>query len=143
MNAAGESARDRTRLDCLEFESRLAEVACPNGCGELSFGHLLGIKIVGCTTCQGILLELSVLAHVVEILRADYEGPVYPPRPLNENELTVVRKCPACWQPMEVHPYYGPGAVVIDSCPRCQLVWLDGQELNRIQQAPGRRRSNA
>jgi Zn-finger nucleic acid-binding protein len=123
-----------------QLESRLAAVACPHGCGEMAFGFLMGIKIVGCPTCGGMLLEANLMAQAVQILRAEYGGPDVPPKPLNESELHVNRHCPACWETMEVHPYYGPGAVVIDSCSHCNLVWLDGQELHRIQKAPGRRR---
>jgi Zn-finger nucleic acid-binding protein len=39
-----------------------------------------------------------------------------------------------------VHPYYGPGNVVIDTCSRCDLIWLDFGELKQIADAPGRDR---
>jgi Zn-finger nucleic acid-binding protein len=39
---------------------------------------------------------------------------------------------------MDVHPYYGPGAVVLDSCARCTLIWLDHGEIAAIERAPGR-----
>jgi Zn-finger nucleic acid-binding protein len=38
---------------------------------------------------------------------------------------------------METHPYYGPGNVIIDSCSRCELIWLDFGELKQIADAPG------
>jgi len=38
---------------------------------------------------------------------------------------------------MDVHPYYGPGNVVIDTCGQCYLVWLDHGELKQIADAPG------
>jgi Zn-finger nucleic acid-binding protein len=41
---------------------------------------------------------------------------------------------------MNVHPYYGPGNVVIDTCSRCDLVWLDFGELQQISDAPGQDR---
>ena len=41
---------------------------------------------------------------------------------------------------MDTHPYYGPGNVVIDSCARCAVVWLDYHELAMIRDAPGRDR---
>jgi Zn-finger nucleic acid-binding protein len=40
---------------------------------------------------------------------------------------------------METHPYAGPGAVVIDFCRHCEVVWIDRGELLQIQQAPGRK----
>lgn len=36
---------------------------------------------------------------------------------------------------MDVHPYYGPGNIVIDTCVECGLVWLDHGELTRVEQA--------
>jgi Zn-finger nucleic acid-binding protein len=41
---------------------------------------------------------------------------------------------------MDVHPYYGPGNIVIDSCSACDLIWLDHGELQQITDAPGRDR---
>jgi Zn-finger nucleic acid-binding protein len=34
------------------------------------------------------------------------------------------------------HPYGGPGNVVIDTCERCGVNWLDPGELRRIAMAP-------
>ena len=34
------------------------------------------------------------------------------------------------------HIYAGPGNVVLDSCERCQVNWLDAGELRRIAVAP-------
>ncbi len=36
---------------------------------------------------------------------------------------------------MDVHPYYGPGNIVIDTCADCGLMWLDHGELTRVEQA--------
>jgi Zn-finger nucleic acid-binding protein len=44
---------------------------------------------------------------------------------------------------MDVHPYYGPGNVVIDSCSACDLIWLDHGELTQITDAPGRDRGSS
>jgi Zn-finger nucleic acid-binding protein len=37
---------------------------------------------------------------------------------------------------MSVHPYYGPGNAVVDTCGDCLLVWLDHSELSVIVTAP-------
>jgi hypothetical protein len=41
---------------------------------------------------------------------------------------------------MDVHPYFGPGNVIIDTCGTCDLVWLDFGELKQIEDAPGQDR---
>ena len=38
---------------------------------------------------------------------------------------------------MEVHPYYGPGNIIIDSCQECQYVWLDHGELRTVERSEG------
>jgi Zn-finger nucleic acid-binding protein len=33
---------------------------------------------------------------------------------------------------METHPYGGGGNAVVDTCPRCDTIWLDAEELTVI-----------
>ena len=49
-----------------------------------------------------------------------------------ERELS----CPVCGRRMDTHYYAGPGGVVIDNCPACEMNWLDHGKLQRIVQAP-------
>jgi Zn-finger nucleic acid-binding protein len=44
---------------------------------------------------------------------------------------------------MDVHPYGGPGNIVIDNCPHCRLNWLDSGEFFRVVRAPGKDRRRA
>jgi Zn-finger nucleic acid-binding protein len=37
---------------------------------------------------------------------------------------------------MDTHYYAGPGNIVIDDCPSCELNWLDAGELMTIVRAP-------
>ena len=57
--------------------------------------------------------------------------------PLDPTEYDRTIQCPSCHQQMEVHPYYGPGNAVIDSCSSCEVLWLDHAELTSIEQAAG------
>jgi hypothetical protein len=34
---------------------------------------------------------------------------------------------------MEAHPYFGGGNAVVDTCDRCNLIWLDAGELAVIE----------
>jgi Zn-finger nucleic acid-binding protein len=112
---------------------------CPR-CGEsLSAGALDDARVRYCATCRGILLWGEDFARLVQSRRRSYRGPDAQPRPLSPEDLVKRLDCPECGQAMEVHPYYGPGNQVIDSCPRCRLVWLDTGELAAIERAPGRR----
>ena len=40
---------------------------------------------------------------------------------------------------MTSHHYGGPGNIVMDTCERCELNWLDPGELRRIALAPDSR----
>jgi Zn-finger nucleic acid-binding protein len=49
------------------------------------------------------------------------------------DELKRSLKCPKCRQRMDTHPFYGGGRVVVDTCPKCTLIWLDAGELAVIE----------
>jgi Zn-finger nucleic acid-binding protein len=90
-----------------------------------------------CEACRGLLLARTSFAEAVGRRRARQTGPPAEPVPLDRRELKRVITCPACRTQMDVHPYYGPGNVVIDTCSGCDLVWLDFGELQQITDAPG------
>jgi len=49
----------------------------------------------------------------------------------------VGMNCVNCGARMLTDWYYGPSNIVIDTCPACDLVWLDAGELQRAIDAPG------
>jgi Zn-finger nucleic acid-binding protein len=93
-----------------------------------------------CEQCRGILMTRGVFAEAVGRRRAS-ESRITAPAPIDKRELKREVTCPSCLARMDVHPYYGPGNVVIDTCSGCDLVWLDFGELKQISEAPGRDRS--
>jgi Zn-finger nucleic acid-binding protein len=82
-----------------------------------------------CEQCRGMLMPRGIFGAMVAARRARAVGPGVPPRPLSPRELERQITCPACRARMDVHPYYGPGNIVIDTCSQCDLVWLDHGEL--------------
>jgi len=98
-----------------------------------------GMQVEQCEDCQGLLVENNIFAMLVRNRRADFRGAALRPTPLNHELLKLRIPCPGCRRTMEVHPFYGPGNVVIDSCCRCGLVWLDCREMSAIEMAPGMR----
>jgi Zn-finger nucleic acid-binding protein len=93
-----------------------------------------------CERCRGILLARTTFAEAITGRRAREFGEPAPPVPLDRRELERAVVCPSCRAQMDVHPYYGPGNVVIDSCQRCDVIWLDFGELEQITTAGGRDR---
>ena len=131
---------DGLGLDGVVFLGAPTDLDCPT-CGDQLVSAVIDDHAVrACPGCYGVAIPQATLGLLVTARRAAYRGPDRPPVPLDRAELSRRRECPLCREPMEVHPYYGPGNSVIDSCANCRLVWLDVGELSAIEQAPGRRR---
>jgi Zn-finger nucleic acid-binding protein len=114
---------------------------CPVCGGTLAVALLDGAsRVEHCETCRGLLIACPDFADAVARRRARAPGPPARPVPLDRRDLKRHLNCPSCRAPMDVHPYYGPGNVVIDTCSRCEVVWLDFGELKQITDAPGRDR---
>ncbi len=116
------------------------DLSCPQ-CGQILVSAAIdGIAVRHCTKCRGNLIKPLDFRRVVETRRLKSEK-LSQLRPLEKTQLVRQTLCPGCMQPMDVHPYLGPGNAVIDSCGTCALIWLDQGELKAIVTAPERRRS--
>jgi hypothetical protein len=87
-----------------------------------------------------MLIEMNRFVSVIDALRAREERAFQTALPRRQNPSDRLINCPACGHPMLSHLYGGPGNVVIDSCERCLVNWLDPGELRRIAVAPDRDR---
>jgi Zn-finger nucleic acid-binding protein len=111
-------------------------VVCPICRLPLVSASVERVAVLHCSRCRGILTEPARFRAIVDVRRARRHHPGMPPRPLSPEDLARRVACPGCHSPMDVHPYYGPGNAVIDSCINCALVWLDHGELTAIVTAP-------
>lgn len=93
-----------------------------------------------CRNCRGVLMPRGTFADVVRLRRAYASGPPAAPVPLQAEDLRRRSVYPPCTRPLDTHPCFGPGNVVIDSCSQCDVGWLDFGELKQIVDAPGRDR---
>ena len=114
-------------------------MSCPHCHDELVEAAVDGQRAKYCEHCHGVLVEAPIFAEVTWNRRKKYRGPELIPQLIDPEALSQVIECPQCQKPMEVHPHYGPGRAVIDSCDECHLVWLDHSELTTIERTPGRR----
>jgi Zn-finger nucleic acid-binding protein len=129
-----------TRLsDRLEWRHQTGTHQCPACEQPLETAALDDFPAQSCRSCEGVLLADEVFGQVVRNRRAAYRGGDRLPTPIDPELFQRTMECPGCHGRMEVHPYYGPGSQVIDSCRACGLIWLDSGELVAIEQAPGRR----
>ncbi len=123
--------------------SEQAECECPVCRQQLVQGALDKARMMYCEKCRGVLVQNEAFAVVVQNRRREYTGADASPVPIDTQQYERRLDCPRCNGRMEVHPYHGPGCVVIDSCAACHLIWLDPGELAAIEQAPGQRKAVA
>jgi Zn-finger nucleic acid-binding protein len=107
---------------------------CPGCAVPLATGRLDGHPLLVCQRCQGMLIAMTHFVSVIEAARArEEQRGVIQPREQNAGDRVLA--CPQCEQPMLNHVYGGPGNIVIDTCERCHVNWLDPGELRRIARA--------
>jgi Zn-finger nucleic acid-binding protein len=132
---------ETTETDGVQVLERSGDAPCPVCSAQLAKALLDDRQPVHyCEQCRGVLVPRSVFADVIDTRRASATGPPVTPSPLDTRELQRRVVCPQCRQKMDVHPYYGPGNIVIDTCPRCDVIWLDFGELKQVADAPGKDR---
>jgi Zn-finger nucleic acid-binding protein len=95
-----------------------------------------------CGQCRGVLLPRATFATVISARRAWATAPPAEPMPLDRQALGRALSCPSCGARFDTYPHYGPGNVVIDSCTRCDVIWLDFGEMQGLVDAPGRDRGS-
>ncbi len=115
---------------------RAAIEATPAGSVELDY----------CPSCRGIWFDRGELESILLQVRSDIQ-PIGLPAPTDEPGN---RRCPRHHAPMierrmstarlrssiyAAHSDPVPDGVIIDQCPRCLGIWLDGGELGQITQA--------
>lgn len=116
----------------------LQDAKCPACEATLAAVELEGYPVHSCRGCHGMLVAHANFADVVRIRRGRNRDVQRMHAPIDPRAFERRVPCPACSQTMDVHPYYGPGPVVIDTCAACGLLWLDGGEMTRIESALGR-----
>jgi Zn-finger nucleic acid-binding protein len=115
---------------------------CPVCAIPLDEASFTGVRILYCTRCRGMLIQMDVFADLVQTLRDGHDGGVIL-QALDRSELQRRLNCPHCHQAMDTHFYSGPGNVILSDCERCSLNWLDHGKLMRIAHAPDALREEA
>jgi len=90
-----------------------------------------------CERCKGILMARRAFAETLTARRRAAQTPSITPMPARRRELQRRVACPKCSAAMIADWYYGSGSIVIDTCPTCDVVWLDAGELGKAIDAPG------
>jgi Zn-finger nucleic acid-binding protein len=125
----------------LEFLGETSQ-ACPLCSTPLWKSRLHSQPLLCCPTCSGLLIGMNVFTTIIDAVRAYDVGTLRTTAPSRQKPGERTLNCPSCGQPFVSHHYGGPGNVVIDTCSRCLVNWLDQGELRRIALAPDRQRSS-
>src|SRR6266404_5743023 len=104
---------------------------CPRCHRPLEVSRPGGLDARTCPGCDGMLVRQADLGRAVEEGSGGAEEHA---RAERAGEEPVLR-CPDCGRPMEKHGYLGIGAIQIDSCSECGLVWVDAGELAKMTAA--------
>ncbi len=113
------------------------EHRCP-ACGDaLARYRAYRVEFEGCPRCRGIWLDLEKLRRLKD--RAA-DGGWHNLRWMDD-EIEAIegaqgvlsdRKCPKCDDQRMVATTLGDSQVVVDVCPGCRGIWLDGEEFEEI-----------
>ena len=125
----------------LEFLGEASQ-ACPICSTPLWKSRLHSQPLLCCPTCAGLLIEMNRFTTIIDAVRAYDVSALRSSAPSRQKPGERTLNCPSCGQPFVNHHYGGPGNVVIDTCSRCLVNWLDQGELRRIALAPDRERSS-
>ncbi len=88
---------------------------------------------LGCARCRGVWLERPALAQLEEVVEVRWIELRHVPPPELQAELLT---CPRCVPARHLAKVQSERdhLVVLDLCAHCHGVWLDGGELEAIQQ---------
>jgi Zn-finger nucleic acid-binding protein len=106
---------------------------CPRCQVPLVCAEIENQTLCYCSSCHGFVTKIDSFSVIVNKRRALHSPHEHRTDPFDPAELTRVLTCPSCHQRMDTHPYFGGGNVVVDTCERCGLIWLDAGKLAIIE----------
>lgn len=98
---------------------------CPRDQAELREDKMGKVAIDSCPTCEGTFMDSMELAQVLGLSKD------LAMERLTLDDIPQLR-CPACNARMASHWFSLARRVMVDKCPACHGVWLDGGELKAL-----------
>ncbi len=99
-----------------------------------------GVHIHSCGGCGGEFLGGEELAHIVRVREMTFCQTIIeemaqrePTFGIPEEDADNGVNCPACGECMDVINYCVDTGIVVDRCTECQGLWLDNEELEKVQ----------
>lgn len=108
---------------------------CPRCRVELSATTLGQIECESCSSCRGMLLDRGELDRAAEPHEGDLEYSTLDAETFAHDDAHGVTDCPRCEsEPMKKVEFNIYTGIILDHCARCGAFWLDGQEMDRINE---------
>ena len=111
--------------DGVKILGEASALPCPLCHQALVSGTIDNHPLLECERCQGLLMLMADFAELAQSRRREQHGPH--PVPLEQNrEPPCHLLCPRCRKWLDRHPYYGgPAHLMLDTCERCNLLWME------------------
>jgi Zn-finger nucleic acid-binding protein len=107
---------------------------CPTCNVLLAAQKQADIRLWKCASCRGFAISLP-------IVRKGLKPPAFKKiwQKLSSGEAQTGRPCPGCRKPLSVIEADGQaGAVIIDVCRTCQILWFDDKEFANLPKVESR-----
>jgi len=120
------------------FQTHRHGLLCPRCDDPLKSENSLGVWTDLCSHCGGIWLDANEIAPLMERARSEeveLEGVLVAPGsdapggPGHEKQTPL---CPVCQVEIPEAPYSFGSGVTVNTCSRCQGLWLDQGEFSAI-----------
>lgn len=109
---------------------------CPCCDHTLTEAEVSGVRVYGCHLCGGLWIRDHDLTELTrhDIQPLDELAHEFPDLRINKGEEAKERRCPNCGVPLfRFHFKHSPD-VHLDGCRECKGIWLDHEDLVRIEQ---------
>jgi Zn-finger nucleic acid-binding protein len=103
---------------------------CPRCRAALAAGASHSVNLYLCQSCRGVLLRRKSLVRLLTALGRELAGTLDPDRDIEAvPDRGAGLSCPLCRGGMDNFGYMGSKQVILDTCPACDVLWLDPREL--------------
>ena len=104
------------------------DFSCPSCNVLLQAQTLEGVRLWKCASCRGFAISLPI---VRKGLNTETFKKIW--QKLSAGEIETGRPCPGCKNPLSVVEADGQaGAIMIDVCRTCQILWFDDKEFSDL-----------
>jgi Zn-finger nucleic acid-binding protein len=121
-----------------ESESETKYV-CPSCSENLNLYKIFQMELEGCPKCKGIFLDKDELRSLKDkSTKGSWQTLCWMDDEVEAIEkskaMASKRPCPKCSNVNFISTYFGNTKVILDWCPSCHGVWLDGGEFQEVLQ---------